>query len=84
MRFVDEFRNPMLAKTLIERLHQQAALLPHTIEKSMQIMEVCGDHTHAIFRFGLDKLLPPQLESIHWLAWLSGVRVTDGTHRCLL
>jgi hydrogenase expression/formation protein HypD len=31
----------------------------------MQIMEVCGGHTHAIFKFGLDKLLPPQLEFIH-------------------
>jgi len=65
MRFVDEFRDPKLAKTLIERLHQRAALLPYTAEKPMQIMEVCGGHTHAIFKFGLDKLLPPQLEFIH-------------------
>ncbi len=56
MRFVDEFRDPKLAKTLIERLHQRAAQLPYTAEKPMQIMEVCGGHTHAIFKFGLDKL----------------------------
>lgn len=65
MRFVDEFRDPQLAKTLIERLHQRAARLPYSAGKPMQIMEVCGGHTHAIFRFGLDKLLPPQLEFIH-------------------
>ena len=65
MRFVDEFRDPQLAKRLIERLHQRAGRLPFTAEKPMQIMEVCGGHTHAIFKFGLDKLLPPQLEFIH-------------------
>lgn len=65
MQFVDEFRDPALAKKVIERLHQRAALLPFTAEKPMQIMEVCGGHTHAIFKFGLDKLLPPQLEFIH-------------------
>ena len=65
MRFVDEFRDPQLAKTLIARIHQRAMLLPFTAEKPMQIMEVCGGHTHAIFRFGLDQLLPPQLAFIH-------------------
>lgn len=65
MRFVDEFRDPQLAKTLLEQLHQRAGLLPYTADKPLQIMEVCGGHTHAIFKFGLDKLLPPQLEFIH-------------------
>lgn len=65
MRFVDEFRDPQLAEALLERLHQRAARLPFTAEKPMQIMEVCGGHTHAIFKFGLDKLIPPQLEFIH-------------------
>jgi hydrogenase expression/formation protein HypD len=65
MRFVDEFRDPQLAETLLERLHQRALQLPFSAENPMQIMEVCGGHTHAIFKFGLDKLLPPQLEFIH-------------------
>jgi len=65
MRFVDEFRDPALAKKLLERLNQQATRLPFTAEKPMRIMEVCGGHTHAIFKFGLDKLLPPPLEFIH-------------------
>lgn len=65
MRFVDEFRDPQLAETLLERLHQRARQLPFSAENPLQIMEVCGGHTHAIFKFGLDKLLPPQLEFIH-------------------
>ena len=28
-------------------------------------MEVCGGHTHAIYRFGLKDLLPENLELIH-------------------
>ncbi|KMQ90271.1 hydrogenase expression formation protein [Lasius niger] len=36
-----------------------------TKEKPLQLMEVCGGHTHAIFRFGLDKLLPKEIEFIH-------------------
>jgi hydrogenase expression/formation protein HypD len=28
-------------------------------------MEICGGHTHAIFRYGLDRLTPPGIEFIH-------------------
>src|SRR5476649_2417723 len=65
MRYVDEFRDPALAKILLEKLAQRSAQLPFTADKPMQIMEVCGGHTHAIFKFGLDKLLPANLEFIH-------------------
>jgi hydrogenase expression/formation protein HypD len=41
------------------------ALLPHTAERPLRIMEVCGGHTHAIFKFGLDQLLPENIEFIH-------------------
>lgn len=36
-----------------------------TKENPLHIMEICGGHTHAIFRYGLDKLTPPGLEFIH-------------------
>jgi hydrogenase expression/formation protein HypD len=65
VRYIDEFRDPEMAKSLLEKIHQRAASLPFTAERPMQIMEVCGGHTHAIFKFGLDKLLPPQIEFIH-------------------
>ena len=30
----------------------------------VRIMEVCGTHTHEIFRLGIRKLLPPQVEDL--------------------
>jgi hydrogenase expression/formation protein HypD len=65
MDYVDEFRDPRLVKLLLQRIFRRAEQLPATAERPLQIMEVCGGHTHAIFRFGLDKLLPPQIEFIH-------------------
>lgn len=38
---------------------------PHPLKQPLQIMEVCGGHTHAIFKFGLDKLLPDSVEFVH-------------------
>lgn len=58
MRFVDEYRAPEQVMQLIEHLRERAALLPYTAERPLRIMEVCGGHTHAIFKFGLDQLLP--------------------------
>lgn len=60
MKFVDEFRNPELigkARDEIRRL-----IDPH---RHYRIMEVCGGHTHAIYRFGLKDLLPANLDLIH-------------------
>jgi hypothetical protein len=31
----------------------------------LQIMEVCGGHTHALFRYGIEAMLPPGLELVH-------------------
>lgn len=65
MQFVDEFRDPVLVASLLERIKQRIQQTKYTVSKPMQIMEVCGGHTHAIFKFGLDKLLPPEIEFIH-------------------
>lgn len=66
---------------LIEHLRERAALLPYTAERPLRIMEVCGGHTHAIFKFGLDQLLPENVEFIH--GPVVGLRAADGTHRQL-
>lgn len=58
MRFVDEYRAPEQVMQLIEHLCERAAHLSYTAERPLRIMEVCGGHTHAIFKFGLDQLLP--------------------------
>ncbi|MGQ0285932.1 hydrogenase formation protein HypD [Pasteurellaceae bacterium 22721_9_1] len=66
MQFVDEFRDPVLAKKLVERLQKLMQKLPQFTEKNpLYLMEVCGGHTHTIFKFGLDRLLPPSIEFIH-------------------
>ena len=65
MRFVDEYRAPEQVMQLIDHLRERAVHLPYTAERPLRIMEVCGGHTHAIFKFGLDQLLPDNVEFIH-------------------
>ncbi|MEQ4869403.1 hydrogenase formation protein HypD, partial [Escherichia coli] len=65
MRYVDEYRAPEQVLQLIDRLKTRASLLDYTKEKPLRIMEVCGGHTHAIFKFGLDQLLRENIEFIH-------------------
>lgn len=65
MRFVDEFRDPALAEKLLAQIREEMASWPHPLKQPLQIMEVCGGHTHAIFKFGLDKLLPDSVEFVH-------------------
>ena len=60
MRFVDEFRDPEVITRTAEEIRRLAD--PH---RHYRIMEVCGGHTHAIYRFGLKDILPANLELIH-------------------
>ncbi|MDF7662101.1 hydrogenase formation protein HypD [Erwiniaceae bacterium L1_54_6] len=65
MRYVDEYRDPARVMQLIDKLQARAPLLAYSEQRPLRIMEVCGGHTHAIFRFGLDQLLPKNIEFIH-------------------
>ena len=60
MKYVDEFRAPELIAKAGEEIRKLADPKRH-----YRIMEVCGGHTHAIFRFGLKDLLPGNVELIH-------------------
>ena len=60
MRYVDEFRNPQLGRALAREI--LAAVDP---QRHYKIMEVCGGHTHAIYKYGIDALLPPNVELVH-------------------
>ena len=53
-----------------------------TQERPLHIMEICGGHTHAIFRYGLHELVPEEIEFIHGPG-LSGLRAADGPGRRL-
>ncbi len=60
MKFVDEFRDPEVITRTAEEIRRLADPKRH-----YRIMEVCGGHTHAIYRFGLKDLLPENIELIH-------------------
>lgn len=65
MKFVDEFRDPQMAKAVLAQIHALVKEIPRAQHKPLQIMEVCGGHTHSIFRYGLEQLLPKEIELIH-------------------
>jgi hydrogenase expression/formation protein HypD len=60
MRYVDELRDPKLIRAVAAEIWR--AIDP---ERHYRIMEVCGGHTHAIYRHGLPELLPPMIELVH-------------------
>src|SRR3954462_4045471 len=60
MRFVDEFRDPELAEVLGREI---AALCEPG--RHYKIMEVCGGHTHTIYRYGVQDHLPEDIELVH-------------------
>jgi hydrogenase expression/formation protein HypD len=57
----DGFRNPEVIKGFAKLIEQEAKKLPSGIN----IMEVCGGHTHSIMKFGLPQLLPENINFIH-------------------
>ncbi|MAQ38597.1 MULTISPECIES: hydrogenase formation protein HypD [Thioclava] len=65
MKFASEFRDPKAAKVLLAEIAKVADQIGATKEKPVHIMEVCGGHTHSIFRYGLDKLVHEGIEFIH-------------------
>ncbi len=58
MKYVDEFRDPKAVEALSREIH-------HITRHPWTIMEVCGGQTHSIVRYGLDRLLPPEITLIH-------------------
>ena len=58
MKFLDEFRDPAAAEQLAREIRRR-------VTRPWRIMEVCGGQTHAIVKFGIDELLPPELTLLH-------------------
>ncbi|MGZ6950325.1 MAG: hydrogenase formation protein HypD, partial [Ilumatobacteraceae bacterium] len=59
MKFVDEFRDPAAARALVKSITELAA------GREFKFMEVCGGHTHTIYRHGIEHLLPESVELVH-------------------
>ncbi len=60
MKYVDEFRDPGLIAQAAAEIRRLA-----DPDRRYRIMEVCGGHTHAIYRFALEDLLPDNIELVH-------------------
>ncbi len=60
MRFVDEYRDPVAAKAVLQRIEALADPTRH-----YKFMEVCGGHTHTIYRHGIEHVLPANVELVH-------------------
>jgi hydrogenase expression/formation protein HypD len=60
MKYIDEFRDGNLARGIAVRIRAEADQ-----DRSYNLMEFCGGHTHAISRYGIKDLLPHNVNMIH-------------------
>ncbi|HEX9857286.1 MAG TPA: hydrogenase formation protein HypD [Paracoccaceae bacterium] len=60
MKYVDEFRGRELAETLATAIAREAQN-----DRDYHLMEFCGGHTHAIFRYGVQDLMPHNVRFVH-------------------
>lgn len=58
MKYLDEYRDPKTVKKLTEAIKSITT-------QPWQIMEVCGGQTHSIIKYGIDQLLPDEINLIH-------------------
>jgi len=65
MQYVDEFRDPDKARTLVQEIHRLAQSIPQAHQRPLQLMEFCGGHTHTIFKYGIEQMLPASIELVH-------------------
>ena len=58
MKYLDEYRDPGAARRALEAIRA-------LVTRPWTLMEVCGGQTHAIVKYGLDELLPPEVRLLH-------------------
>jgi hydrogenase expression/formation protein HypD len=58
MKYIDEYRDEAVAGKLVNELRR-------VVTKPWVLMEVCGGQTHTIVKYGIDHLLPPEVELVH-------------------
>ena len=58
MKYLDEYRDARIVRALAARIRAR-------VTRPWVLMEICGGQTHSIVRYGLDELLPPEVELVH-------------------
>jgi hydrogenase expression/formation protein HypD len=58
MKYIDEYRDGEAARKL-------ADAIARTVTRPWTLMEVCGGQTHTIVKYGIDRILPPEVELVH-------------------
>jgi hydrogenase expression/formation protein HypD len=58
MKYLDEYRDGEVAQKIVSEIRR-------TVTRPWVLMEVCGGQTHSIVKYGLDYLLPPEIELVH-------------------
>src|SRR6476661_5976627 len=59
MKYVDEYRDPELARTISAEIARLSA------GRTLKLMEVCGGHTHTIYKHGIEDVLPRNIDLVH-------------------
>jgi hydrogenase expression/formation protein HypD len=68
MKYVNEFRDRKIAQALIKEINRLCwgnSRIAPTPEQPIKLMEICGGHTHSIFKYGIEAALPNTIELIH-------------------
>ncbi len=60
MKYIEEFRDGDVARRLADRMARESRP-----GRTYRLMEFCGGHTHALWRYGIVQMLPPPIEMIH-------------------
>jgi len=58
MKYLDEYRDASIARALLAEVARR-------VTRPWVLMEICGGQTHTLMRYGIDELLPPQIELVH-------------------
>jgi hydrogenase expression/formation protein HypD len=65
VKYVDEFRDAPTAQHLVRQIEAVVGRIARPGGEPIRVMEVCGGHTHSMFRYGLEGLLPREIELVH-------------------
>ncbi|HUK88057.1 MAG TPA: hydrogenase formation protein HypD [Terriglobales bacterium] len=58
MKYIDEYRDSRIARALVAEIQRR-------VTRPWVLMEICGGQTHTLMRYGIDELLPRQVELVH-------------------